>query len=235
MEKPNHLERFPCMGPWIGNSYRAPRFKRLLVVGESHYLPEKSTIHHDPNRWYRSKEENLTCEERAWVCTVGCISCVKRGQYYAGHRIYWNLKAELTEIMQENGLVASDGFPLDHIAYYNYFMRPAPTTGDSMKGHVEPIDCKVAEGVLRWFVQKHRPELVIFVSDFAGGFAESVIREYDILYIITPHPGSPWWNRAARKYARNRIYADNSPGKGKRRGRDLFRDFLMKHQWIATA
>ena len=36
---PDHLRRFPCMHPWIGSRYRDERHKRLLVIGESHYLP----------------------------------------------------------------------------------------------------------------------------------------------------------------------------------------------------
>ena len=50
---PDHLRRFPCMHPWIGSRYRDRRHKRLPAVGESHYLPPESTIHHDPARWYR--------------------------------------------------------------------------------------------------------------------------------------------------------------------------------------
>ena len=49
---PDHLRRFPCMHPWIGSRYQDKRHKRLLVIGESHYLPPDSTIHHDPDRWY---------------------------------------------------------------------------------------------------------------------------------------------------------------------------------------
>ena len=60
---PEHLRRYPCMQPWIGNRYRDKRHKRLLVVGESHYLPPDSTIHHDPARWYRSSQSDLNPEE----------------------------------------------------------------------------------------------------------------------------------------------------------------------------
>lgn len=40
---PAHLRRFPCIQPWIGSRYRDERHKRLLVVGDSHYLPPTST------------------------------------------------------------------------------------------------------------------------------------------------------------------------------------------------
>ena len=60
---PEHLRRYPCMQPWIGSRYRDERHKRLLVVGESHFLPPDSTIHHDPARWYRSSQTDLSSEE----------------------------------------------------------------------------------------------------------------------------------------------------------------------------
>ncbi len=64
---PDHLRRFPCMQPWIGSRYRHPRHKRLLVVGESHYLPPGSTIQHAPDRWYRGSQADLSEEEVRWA------------------------------------------------------------------------------------------------------------------------------------------------------------------------
>ena len=81
---PEHLRRFPCMHPWIGSRYRDDRHKRLLVVGESHYLPPESTIHHDPDRWYRSSQAELSEEEVRWASTIGNIT----GRWTRAHRIY---------------------------------------------------------------------------------------------------------------------------------------------------
>ena len=74
---PDHLQRFPCMRPWIGSRYRDERHKRLLVIGESHYLPSDSTIHRDPGRWYRSRQEDLSGEEVRWASTAtsGAATC----------------------------------------------------------------------------------------------------------------------------------------------------------------
>ena len=73
IKKPDHLENFPCMQPWIGSLYRDNRYKRLLVVGESHYMPFESTIHLDPERWYQSKEGHLSKAEREYVHTQDVI------------------------------------------------------------------------------------------------------------------------------------------------------------------
>ena len=143
---PDHLRRFPCMRPWIGSRYRDARHKRLLVIGESHYLPNESTIHHDPDRWYRSGQDDLSDEEVRWASTIGNIT----GRWYRAHRIYRAIQDEVARILQESG-VTPDEFPLNHIAYCNYFLRPAPVAGGSMEGNVRQQDLNVAEEVLRWF------------------------------------------------------------------------------------
>ena len=169
---PDHLQRFPCMQPWIGSRYRDPRHKRLLVVGESHYLPNESTIHQDPDHWYRSSQHDLSDKEIAWASTVGNIT----GQWYRAHTIYRAIQDETARILRESG-VTPDAFPLNHVAYCNYFLRPAPVAGGSMEGNVAGRDAEVAEQVLRWFVRCHRPELLIFTSRFAGRCAESAVRD----------------------------------------------------------
>ena len=210
---PEHLQRFPCMQPWIGSRYHDERHKRLLVIGESHYLPPESTIHHDPARWYRSRQDDLTPEEVRWASTIGNIT----GKWYRAHRIYREIQNEIAAILRKNG-VTPDSFPLNHVAYCNYFLRPAPATGGSMAGHAHQPDLGVADEVLTWFILRHRPELVIVTSRFAGGHAERVTREHGIPSITTPHPGSRWWNAITRSY-------------GNMRGRDLFTGFLRAYHW----
>ena len=197
------------MQPWIGSRYQDDRHKRLLVIGESHYLPPDSTIHHDPDRWYASSQADLTEEEVRWTSTIGNIT----GRWYRAHRIYRAIQDEIARTLTGSG-VTPDDFPLNHIAYCNYFLRPAPKPGGSMEGHECQRDLELAEQVLRWFILRHRPELAIVTSSFAGRFAESILRQSDIPSVTTPHPGTTWWNRAARSY-------------GNVRGRDLFSNFLQ--------
>ena len=214
---PEHLQRFPCMQPWIGSRYHDERHKRLLVIGESHYLPPESTIHHDPARWYRGRPDDLTPEEVRWASTAGNIT----GRWYRAHRIYRAIESEVAATLRTNG-VAPDPFPLNHIAYCNYFLRPAPESSGSMDGHARQQDLKVAAEVLIWFILHHHPELVITTSRFAGRHAERVTREHGIPSTTTPHPGTRWWNTTTQAY-------------GNIRGRDLFSNFLITHHWPNTA
>ncbi len=206
---PDHLRRYPCMQPWIGSRYRDPQHKRLLVIGESHYLPPESTIHLDPDRWYRSRQADLSEEEVRWACTIGNIT----GRWTRAHRIYRAIQDEIARTLRESG-VTPDRFPLNHIAYCNYFLRPAPLAGGSMQGHECAQDLDVAETALGWLILHHRPELAILTSRFAGRFAETVFRDHRIPCTSAPHPGTRWWNTISRSY-------------GNVRGRDMFVTFLQ--------
>ena len=216
MALPDHLRRFPCMQPWIGSRYRDQRHKRLLVVGESHYLPNESTIHHDPARWYRSSQTDLSEEEIRWTSTIGNIT----GRWTRAHRIYRAIQDEIALVLRESG-VAPDDFPLNHIAYSNYFLRPAPVAGGSMQGHACQQDLDVAQEVLKWFILRYRPELVIATSRFAGRHAEQLTRQHGTLCTTTPHPGTRWWNTPTRSY-------------GGIKGSELFSTFLKHHHWPAA-
>ena len=213
---PEHLQRFPCMRPWVGSRYRDRLHKRLLVMGESHYLPDQSTIHHDPARWYGSSQDDLSEEEVRWACTVGNIT----GRWYRGHTIYREIRNTIARTFQEGG-VTPDEFPLNHIAYCNYFLRPAPRPGGSMEGNEAPRDVAVAEQVVRWFILRHRPQLVIVTSRFASRYAEEIVCGCGIPCLSTPHPGSRWWNTKARSY-------------GNITGRERFFRFLKEQHWLVS-
>ena len=205
---PIHLRRFPGMQPWMGDHYQDDRHKRLLIIGESHYLPEGSTIHHDSDAWYTGSQNDLSDEERKWVCTAGNI----RGAWNRAHTIYREIARELSRILDERGLTHDD-FVFQHIAYCNYFLRPAPVEGGSMAADVRPRDLATAEEVLNWFIRRHRPELVAVASKAAGRNAEKMLMRSRIPYLITYYAGSPFWMT---------------------RFRDDFSDFLKDHQWLHT-
>ena len=130
----------------------------------------QSTIHHDAARWYGSSQDDLGEEEVRWACTVGNIT----GRWFRGHTIYREIRNAIAGILQEGG-VTPDEFPLNHIAYCNYFLRPAPRARGSMEGNEAPQDVAVAEQVARWFILRHRPQLVIVTSRFAARYAEEIV------------------------------------------------------------
>ena len=211
---PEHLKRFPCLKPWIGNHYQDAGHKRLLVIGESHFLPPDSTIQHDPDSWYGINQHLLSDKESAWISTKDNIT----GEWRRSHNIYRNLERDIRSILNEGG-VEPDAFAFDHFAYYNYFARPAPETGGSMKGAICPQDIDVSEEIIRWILTKYQPDIVVFASRLAGQYGEKIVQEYGITCISTPHPGSGWWNRTSANY-------------GGSTGSELFRNFLKDQHWL---
>ena len=90
-----------------------------------------------------------------------------------------------------------------------------------MEGNEAPRDVAVAEQVVRWFILRHRPQLVIVTSRFASRYAEEIVCGCGIPCLSTPHPGSRWWNTKARSY-------------GNITGRELFFRFLKEQHWLVS-
>jgi hypothetical protein len=49
-------KKYPQMLPWVGSEYD---LTKILIIGESSYLCEKSSIHKDPKGWYSSSLNEL--------------------------------------------------------------------------------------------------------------------------------------------------------------------------------
>ncbi|MBW1810674.1 MAG: hypothetical protein JRJ87_20950 [Deltaproteobacteria bacterium] len=210
---PEHIVRFKCMEPYKGPHYRDPDHKRVLIVGESHYLPASATIHEDPEDWYASDQSALTDDERDWVSTGPIIaSSMKERFRFPGHSIYKNV----AQVLNMNGLgLENNDFAIEHLAFYNYFQRPAHK-GQSLD--ISDTDIRVAEEVLDWVVSTLDPDLVAVVSSKANGYAKRHLKNLGVPFESTPHPTCSWWNRPMKK-------------REGRSGRELLSRFLVKHRW----
>ena len=225
MPIPDHLQRFPSAKPFIGQHYQDPRHKRLLVMGESHYFPEGSTSHLDSNRWYDGHEEELSQRERKYIHTRDVVKYhwdgPPRGLFFR------NIRRAVADVLQAHGMgkqeetVAPGNWV--HVAFCNYFVRPAPYSGKSIKDGVVDRDQEVADQVLQWIITRHKPELVIVASVLVGGYAGRILNQNGIPYRTVPHPNfrCPWWHTRAASY-------------GNRSGRELFCDFLKEQAWVTT-
>ena len=209
-----HYERFKCMRPWIGESFDDSKQKRLLIIGESHYLPTSSNLHLNADIWYQKTQEELNDDELKWIYTRGIIKKNKDKNFpKKGHGIYRNICNEINSGFYNYNLSSRI---MDHIMFYNYFQRPADKSGDSIK--VKSIDKEIASLVLHDNIARYKPELIIFTSALSGNCGSSIAKKKNIPYIITPHPTCAWWNRESKKY------------KGK--GRNLIVPFLKKNRWL---
>ena len=53
----HHYIKFPSLMPFVGKSY-IKASKKILFLGESHYLPNNSNINLNPQDWYSLKTYN---------------------------------------------------------------------------------------------------------------------------------------------------------------------------------
>ncbi|MHD0644876.1 hypothetical protein ACYPKM_04565 [Pseudomonas aeruginosa] len=207
-----HLAKYRNLMPWVGPGYRDAGLK-LLLLGESHYLPDGVTYHHDAASWYAGIQVTDP-DHIKWMNTRGIIANgISKKWKGKSKTIYRNLTAALLDA----------GFPSDHpafsqLAYMNFFQRPAEDTGDSIK--VKEIDRQVSSSTVADVVKCLRPDLVVFCSKLAWRVASDIglalkLQEIGITVGDTPHPASAWWNRASKK-------------RGGRTGRQNFIELLQQ-------
>ena len=169
---PKHLHRFPCMQPWIGNKYHE---SRILIVGESHYMPEGSTINLEPESWYNSTQEILTDCELAYIHTVKCVE--------------YRLSDEGRKVLRNNAYARINRVvPFNRIAFCNYFLRPAKYKQGIGSVGIEQADLQVSQEIMRWFIEEHRPRLGLVASKLAGGYAAPVLELDNIRCCVVCHP-----------------------------------------------
>lgn len=186
----------PYMMPFVGCNYESSEHKKLLLVGESHYMPKESVVHHDENLWYDGNPD-LSGEEKRWCDTRGARYC-KSGQF--GKNIDRAIR-EAFPIEDENAFV--------EIASYNYFLRPADDR-QSFESICTERDCDDAVRVFFAILEILKPDFIIFTSRFVFNHAEYDFNKnfnYDLWdytekhhmnYVFTEHPSCSWWNRVAK-------------------------------------
>jgi hypothetical protein len=207
---PDHLERFPMMTPFVGEKFGIDGNRRMLIIGESHYLPTDDHYVNRPKRhtgpgWYSvdpyDQYEGLSQTEIEYISTGPLIwDAFKKNPGNRSFAIYLNIARELNRVGPR---YTDDISAIEHIAFYNYFQRPAPDNGGSMEGKVVDRDVEVARDVLTWVIAWLNPEIVIFASKVAcdEGKAFSALLQANELcgmpvkyYERIPHPGCKHWN-----------------------------------------
>jgi hypothetical protein len=192
------------MMPFVGNDYESSKHKKLLLVGESFYLPEGATVHHDANSWYGAPV--LTSDELDWCNTCGTREG-KSGRF--GKEI-----DRCLNLVQPSG-----GNGWHQVAFLNYFLRPADcTTGivNLWGAHGgKEADCKFAVRNFIEVLEILEPELFLFLSSrvcwqaegcdypkYFGGELWNWTKSHGIEYSYTRHPSSVHWNLPMTGYSK---------------------------------
>lgn len=198
--------RYPSMKPYAGQHYEARGRPRLLLVGESHYLPGQATQHLDAATWYQGNQETLEAEElrctgaqgkwRRWIDTAGTVSSARATNF--ANKAHWIWKNAFEVINEVGPGYAMAGDVADDVAIFNFFLRPARER-DSLRGHLTEQDVDLANALFEHRVAQLRPRAIAFLSRLAGKKCRSLER-LEMSRIVTCHPSSAWWNRRSNKH-----------------------------------
>lgn len=185
-----HYQRFPAMKPFIGLNYGQRNSLKIMLIGESHYLPKGSTISYDSKRWYNSTQSDLTIEEIEWINTRKILNGDWKPK---GHMIFRQLNNQLSNFTNKSEFRA-----MESIAFMNGFQRPSPETGKSMKYFCKSIDYKIGADMVHNVINIIQPNLVIFVSKFSWeklglNLPKSELKlDYD--FVCHPGTGGRYWH-----------------------------------------
>ena len=192
-------QSFPAMLPFVGQGYVSENRPKLLIIGESFYLPDYSTLQKNACEWYSANQDLLTKDEVEWIDCRGLLECDWKS---GGQRMY----AEISRCLGEIDLPSIDR-PVSNICYANTFMRPA-TDGESFKHCCEERDVVVSIATLTRVIAALTPDLVIFASKYAWDVVGwSLAKQIPgITFDFVCHPIDPrHWNVTSYEHGRKKF------------------------------
>jgi hypothetical protein len=209
------FERYPMMAPYVGKDFHHASSPAILMIGESFYLNEDTAHRRSPEAWYSGSSANLTDYEITYIHNHNLIVNSRAGNFKVrAHSIFKN---PFLEINRCGPVYADYKRVADHIAFHNFFLRPA-VDGDSLVNELSSMDLQLANEVFLAVCEQLKPTVLVFVSVLAFNCCKV---KPAIPMIVTPHPGCRWWNQKAAKY-------------GNRNGREVLGDFIKTLDWIQT-
>ena len=190
----DHYTNYPAMIPFVGSHYVSSEHPRVLLLGESNYLPQGSTVHLDAQAWYKGSQNNLNGDEINWI---NCRELVCGDWKPKAHGIYKNINEIIESVSFGTG-----GRGMDHVAFMNAFQRPSKT-GKSMRWYCTDIDILKSSAVIESVIKILEPDCVIFVSKLAF---DKFNLEIEIQAEWVYHAGdNRWWYRKVLPYGKNKF------------------------------
>lgn len=194
--KCDFLKRHRECLPFIGEGYDKTR---LLLIGESHYVPKEEVLRAARRDFYDVSFEDL--EEgryKRWIDTRYVFE--KRVYDKEGLKGFFsNPAAEIARIVYHTEDVSKNQkiSAMHQYAFMNYFKRPAYDAGKTIKGLSER-DLWYAYRITSHIIEVLQPGLIIFLSKkayraFLGSDQDGISQKYPMKCVS--HPSSPWWNR----------------------------------------
>lgn len=197
------------MKPYVGGRYRNSTTK-LLLIGESHYLPERSQQHVTPGQWYDGTSATLSQEEKRWNNTKEILRGAVETKFR--EKAHWLWKNSFDAINAAGPKYVDYREVAKDIAFYNFFLRPA-IHGRSLA--CEPKDVAMANDAFMLHYRDLEPTAVVFLSVLAHRHFHA---PPGVKVISTTHPSSAWWNRISK-------------ARGGKSGRQILSDYIATTVW----
>ena len=189
--KIRHYQLHPEMLPYIGRHYPNTG---ILVLGESHYLSnEESDETRRMQGWYDRTTQSGSFKHPRNFYTRGVVRTYLTERRYKSSSMFSNPAKALIDGWGLECVNDSEAFTA--FAFFNYFQRPASSSGASISLNAE--DEVQACAILSRVLGILQPQKVIFLSKKAfnsySRLAGTVDRDLiDYVY----HPTSKYWNYA---------------------------------------
>ncbi len=189
-------KHYECM-PFIGEKYRE---SGLLLIGESHYVPEDAVECVNIEDFYDTDFDDLPKGEyKDWINTRNVFE--KRVYNKCDFKNFFsNPATEIARVINRSDNLTMDQriAAMHYYAFMNYFKRPSYDAGKTIEG-LTGKDYRYAYEISSAIIEILAPELIIFLSKKAYySFCESdkndkLRSQYTVKSVS--HPSSCWWNR----------------------------------------
>ena len=205
-----HYNRFPQMLPFIGSQWG--KHKKLLLIGESHYIDGKMLSKELPDcdyqkEWYELDEKKFS-RDLCWnIHTRGVVKKAdlpNEQGYSKALSIFYNVKKEIKGTIP---VFSNEPTVFQYFSFMNYFQRPAFIKGDSIKNNQK--DNQIAYHTLKGVLNVVTPDAIVFTSSKAYNafwWSRKQDGEISIFNNIkvthVPHPGCAWWGRESKRHGK---------------------------------
>lgn len=205
--------QYPKLKPFVGERFGKDGMPAILLIAESHYVPEDEVTkqHLDARKWYEgnsdtTSEYTLNCINTSYIFP----NIAKRSP----NSIHGILQREINK---SGPKWKGDLDILKHLAFYNFYLRPARQFKRPTQLIPTPLDTEYANEAFSYWVTKLKPTAIVFVSKNAWNHLDKT-RLPDIPHLAVPHPKCPHWNKPSKRY-------------GGKTGHAFFADFIKKLPW----
>jgi uncharacterized UPF0160 family protein len=195
-----HYIKFPSMIPYVGENYGNLKNKRILLIAESHYFPQNSTIHYEAKNWYDSSANDLTDEE---IYHINTKKVLETDWVTVSDVIFREINSTIQPFILNN-----ESRAMNYAAFMNCFQRPGKT-GDSISHTCNSIDTEKAYETITSVIDVLKPDIVIFYSKFAwdnvGWKLAQNIKNINFEFSCHPATGGRYWHKKDYKNNKNKI------------------------------